>query len=288
MRVRFYDVGQANAALIELPDGRSVLVDAGGDPRQLLRKIGADLGGRPLALVWITHPHGDHLGAAKKILKHFPVGVYVDNGRDAESHRWWWSRDPASAARKEAAHRGAQVATVSPKTPDVPLAANGAALQLSAVVPPEWPRSCVEGNANNCSIGLRIDYCDSSVLFLGDAEAEEQRAFVTIRPATLLLVPHHGSDTSTSAKALETIKPRYAVVSGGDENKYCLPTTGAVKRLNAVLSTPSTSTMPASSSRSADGTCSWTDVPRPDGLWSTAVDGDVVLVTTGDGTFRRE
>jgi beta-lactamase superfamily II metal-dependent hydrolase len=288
MRVRFYDVGQANAALIDLPDGRAILVDAGGDPRQLARKIRADLGDRPLTLVWITHPHADHLGAAKKVLKHFRVGVYVDNGRDAESHRWWWSRSPASAARKEAAHRGARVATVSPMTPDVPLAGNGAALQFSEVVPPEWPRSCVEGNANNCSIGLRIDYCDSSVLFLGDAEAEELRALATIRPATLLLAPHHGSDTSTSAKALETIRPRYAVVSGGDQNKYCLPTAGAVKRLNAVLSSPSTSRMPASSGRLADGTCSWTDVPRPDSLWSTAGDGDVTLVTTGDGKFRRQ
>jgi competence protein ComEC len=288
MRVRFYDVGQANAALIDLPDGRAILVDAGGDPRQLVRKIRADLGDRPLALVWITHPHADHLGAAKKILKQFRVGVYVDNGRDVETGHWWWSRTPAGTARREATRRGVHVATVSPKKPDVPVAANGTALQFSAVVPPEWPRSCVEGNANNCSIGLRIDYCDSSVLFLGDAEAEEQRAFGAIRPATLLLVPHHGSDTSTAAKALETIRPRYAVISGGDQNKYCLPTAGAVKRLNAALSSPSTSTMPASSSRSADGTCSWTYVPRPDGLWSTAVDGDVTLVTTGDGTFRPE
>jgi competence protein ComEC len=181
MPVRFYDVGQANAALIDLPDGRAVLVDAGGDPRQLVPKIRADLGDRPLALVWITHPHADHLGAAKTILKHFPVAVYVDNGRDVGTRRWWWSRSPASAARKEAARRGVHVATVSPKTPDVPLNANGTALRFSAVVPREWPRSCVEGNANNCSVGLRMDYCDSSVLFLGDAEAEEQRAFAAIR-----------------------------------------------------------------------------------------------------------
>jgi competence protein ComEC len=288
MRVRFYDAGQANAALVELPDGRAVLVDAGGDPRQLVRKVRTDLGNRPLALLWITHPHADHIGAAKKILKHFPVGVYVDNGRDVETCRWWWSRCPAKAARKEAARHGARVATVSPRTPDVPFDANGTALQVSAVVPPEWPRSCVDGNANNCSVGLRIDYCDSSVLFLGDAEAEELRAFATIRPATLLLVPHHGSETSTSAKALEAIRPRYAVVSGAEQRRYCHPTAGAVRRLNAALSSPSTSTMRASSSRSADGTCSWTDVPRPDGLWSTAVDGDVVLVTTGDGKFRRE
>lgn len=288
MRVRFYDVGQANAALVDLPDGRVVLVDAGGDPRQLVRKVRADLGARPLALVWITHPHADHLRAAKKVLGEFRVGVYVDNGRDVETGHWWWARTPAGAARREAYRRGVMIATVSPKTPDVPLAANGTALRFSAVIPPEWPRSCVEGNANNCSAGLRIDYCDSSVLILGDAEADEQRAFAMIRPATLLLVPHHGSDTSTSAKALEAIRPRYAVISGGDQNKYCLPTAGAVKRLNAVLSSPSTSTAPASAGRSADGKCSWTDVPRPDGLWSTAVDGDVTLVTTGDGAFRRE
>jgi len=288
MRVRFYDVGQANAALIDLPDGRAILVDAGDQRGQLLGKLRADLGGRPLALLWITHPHADHVGGAKDILKQFQVGVYVDNGRDVESGRWWWSRSPAGVVRQEAARRGVQVATVSPKAPGVPFAGNGTALQVAAVVPPEWPRSCVEGNANNCSIGLRIDYCDSSILFLGDAEAEEQRAFGAIRPANLLLVPHHGSDASTSAKALDVLKPRYAVISGADQSKYCHPTAGAVKRLHSIISSTSASTMPASMGKLADGTCAWTDVPRPDGLWSTAVDGDVVLVTTGDGTFRRE
>lgn len=288
MRVRYYDVGQASAALIDLPDGRAILVDAGDQRGQLLGKLRADLGGRPLALLWITHPHADHLGVARDVLKKFTVRTYVDNGREVASGRSWWSLGPASAARREAGRRGVHVETVSPKTPNVPLGGNGTALRLSAVVPPEWPRSCVEGNANNCSIGLRIDYCDSSVLLLGDAETEEQRAFTEIRPATLLLVPHHGSDTSTSAKALEAFRPRYAVISGGDRNKYCTPTAGAVKRLNYIINSTSTSTMAAASSRSADGTCSWTDVPRPDGLWSTAADGDVVLVTTGDGMFRRE
>lgn len=117
-------------------------------------------------------------------------------------------------------------------------------------------------------------------------------------PVTLLQVAHHGSDTSTSPAFLGRVKPRYAVLSAGkpDEGlnrEYCHPRAIVVRRLSRVLGGETSST-PASTLQAFDGercdraeSSDWISVPSSDALWATERDGDVVLTTTGDGTFRR-
>jgi glyoxylase-like metal-dependent hydrolase (beta-lactamase superfamily II) len=46
--------------------------------------LARDLGDAPIDLLWITHPHSDHIGGAVDVLNHFSVKAYVDNGRDLE------------------------------------------------------------------------------------------------------------------------------------------------------------------------------------------------------------
>jgi glyoxylase-like metal-dependent hydrolase (beta-lactamase superfamily II) len=77
MSVHFYDAGQALAALVTLPDGRRVLVDAGESPKRagcgapckawhqrVMDGLKADIGTGPLELLWITHQHSDDMTAA--------------------------------------------------------------------------------------------------------------------------------------------------------------------------------------------------------------------------------
>ncbi len=97
LRVHFYNVSQALSALVELPDGRKILVDAGDTTvregcgedcgvahKHLMDKLTSDLAGGSIDLMWITHQHSDHMGGAVDILKHFKVTSYADNGRDEE------------------------------------------------------------------------------------------------------------------------------------------------------------------------------------------------------------
>jgi competence protein ComEC len=298
MTVRFYDVGEALAVLIELPDGRHVLVDTGDDPnrsgcgaacetasRHLVDSLRSDLRGAPIDLVWITHPHSDHVGGAPAVLESFPVAAYVDNGRDQ-------GKPEVRRARRAAEARGVPVHVVEPGSADVPLAAPEG-VRIRALVPPAWPPSCAH-DANECSIGLRIDWGASSVLLTGDAEHEEERQLDPGGPVTLLQVAHHGSETSTSPGFLVRARPRYAVISSGrpDEGMnrdYCLPRAIVVKRISRVLGGAAARPL-----RSFDGELcdratpeDWVAVPASERLWATARDGDVVLATTGDGTFRR-
>ena len=79
LTVRFLDVGQGDATLIQHPDGTAVLFD-GGPPEagvtRLLRKAGV----RRLALVVATHPSRDHHGGLAAVLRRFPVDALLDGG----------------------------------------------------------------------------------------------------------------------------------------------------------------------------------------------------------------
>jgi competence protein ComEC len=299
MRVRFYDAGQALAALVELPDGRRVLVDAGEDPdragcrecaawhERVLAGLRRDLAGAALDLLWLTHPHSDHLGGAKAVLQAFPVKALVDNGEDLD-------RRGPKGVREAASERGVPVTVVAPGRTELPLASTER-VRLRAVVPDRWPHAC-SSHANDCSVGLRIDYCRSSVLFVGDAEADEEARLDPLGPVTLLQAGHHGSDTSSSGAFLSRITPSWAVVSAGRRGEgtnrtYCHPRKEAVRALSQAVggSAHGVEPLEAWSGESCRGDkegAGWESIPASTRLRTTSRDGEVVLETTGDGVFR--
>jgi competence protein ComEC len=298
MTVTFYDAGQGLAALVELPDGRLVLVDTGESPtrvgcgapcrewhRRVHEGVRRDVGDRRVDLLWITHPHSDHVGGAPRLLADVAVGAYVDNGTGADK--------PLVKEAREAADEAGTVRVVVDEGRRAIPWIQGGGTTLSPVVPERWPPSC-RSNPNDCSIGLRIDYCRSSVLFTGDAEAELE-AVLPSGPVTLLQVGHHGSETSSTEEFLARIRPRYAVVSSGKPGEgtnrtYCHPRKVTALRLTEALGGPGSATV-----RAFDGEVAcrdakethWDATPVSDRLLFTATEGTVVLVTHGDGTFRR-
>jgi len=299
LTIHFYDVAQALAALVDLPDGRHILVDTGdfatragcGAPcataaKHLKMKLKSDLGDDPIAMVWITHQHSDHLGGLPAL--GFPIQVYADNGRDA-------TKAQIKKARAAAKQNGAEVKVVGPDNTDVPIASSGD-VKLTALVPSKWPADC-DSDPNDCSIVLRVDYCDSSIMFTGDAEEGEESVFDP-QPVTLLQVGHHGSDTSTSAPFLAKVKPKYAVISVGKKNAgmnktYCHPRLLTVQALTNSMGGAGAEKIEAFDAESAvscrkQKAKNWKKIAAADNLWCTARDGDVVLTTTGDGVFKRD
>src|SRR5690606_9926862 len=87
---------------------------------------------------------------------------------------------------------------------------------------------------NNKSIVNRLVFGNTSFLFTGDAELSTENKILqrgyNIK-SDVLKVGHHGSDTSTSEKFLETISPKHAIISVG-ENSYGHPTSAVLNRLN--------------------------------------------------------
>jgi competence protein ComEC len=104
--------------------------------------------------MWITHQHADHMNAATTIMGRFPVKAYVDNGYPSAAH--------TAATNSHILHTA---------TDELPIPA--APVKIAPFLPSGKVKSC-PSNQNNCSIGLRIEYCSSSILFVGDAENEEE------------------------------------------------------------------------------------------------------------------
>lgn len=303
MTVRFYDVGQGLAALVELPDNRVILVDTGDNParseeqchgacaawhQRLMSDLGRDLAGRPIELLWITHQHSDHLGGAVDVLEHFQVSHLVDNGEEPK-------KEEVVRLHRAAASRGVPVMVVAPGKTALPIEGSPS-VRLSAVVPTAWPHDCTK-EPNDCSIGLRIDDCSSSVLFVGDAEKSEEGVLAPLAPVTLLQVGHHGSDTSSSVAFLDRVQPKYAVISAakkgeGTNEEYCHPRRSVIDRLTSRTGGPGAGAVTSFDGSKGCGKKTeaehWQETPGSAHLWITARDGDVVLSTTGDGVFTRK
>jgi competence protein ComEC len=280
LKVHFYDVGQALSALVTFPDDKHWLVDAGtgaaGASTKFRKALAADLAGKPIDVMWITHQHADHMNSAKYILDKLKVTAYVDNGN-------------SSAARALAKTKG----ILHGPTDDLPVPATP--VKITPFLPSSPVKSC-KSNENNCSIGLRIEYCSSSILFIGDAEKDEEALLPQDQTATLLQVGHHGSPTSSSPPFIKAVKPQYAVISVGKPRTgtnagYCHPNAATIETLNSVL--PEGGTKPLEAFKLTDckhkgaSKKNWTKAAANERIWATERDGDVTLETTGDGNFHR-
>jgi competence protein ComEC len=240
LRVVFIDVGQGDATLVILPDGRSLLVDAGGlsigapqDPEhgpafdvgeRVVARVLRACGVRRLETFVITHPDPDHLGGGRFVLRRFaPRAVW--EGVPVPPH-------PARAIVRDlarAAGREWRTVTAGDRV-------EIAGVEISVLHPPmpEWERQRVR---NDDSVVLALRYHDVATILPGDIGREgEPGALRYFEPApiTILKAPHHGSATSSTPAFLDALKPRAVIFSAGRRNPFGHPTPAVVERYRAL------------------------------------------------------
>lgn len=209
----FIDVGQGDAALITLPGGENILIDAG------TRKNGAALcsylneaGVDSIDVMILSHPHEDHIGGAPAVLDAFTVDKVIMPDVTAQTSIF---RTTLEAIADEGCDT--EIAK-----PDGTLTAGGSVFTFLG------PITCDEEELNNSSIVAKLTYGDTSFMFTGDAESDEEWEILgTYRTEALdsdvLKVGHHGSSTSTSKAFFRAVSPSIAVISCGQANDYGHP-----------------------------------------------------------------
>lgn len=215
--VHFIDVGQADAALV-LCDGEAMLIDGGnrGDSDLIyayLQKLSVD----HLEYIVATHAHEDHMGGLSGALNYATVDT---------------AYCPVTQYGSQVFSNFVKYLEQQDKSITVPAAGDTFTLG-SAQVQVIGPINSTD-DTNNTSIVLRLVYGETSFLFTGDAEREEEQDILNAGytlSSTVLKVGHHGSDTSTSYPFLREIMPEFAVISVGTGNSYGHPTEATLSRL---------------------------------------------------------
>jgi competence protein ComEC len=226
LRVTYLDVGQGNAAVVELPEQGAILIDGGGFPGSPF-----DVGRNVVApYLWhrrihrleaivLSHAHPDHFRGLGFIAAHVPVKEFWYPGIPAA--------DPDFATLMETLGRKG-VPALGPREILSPRVIQG--VEIGVLHPsPETlseSRAFTYSDHNKLSLVLRLRYGQISFLFPGDIDSEvEGRLLVLpgIEPTQVLLAPHHGSRFSSSLPFLERLKPRIAVFSVGFGNPFRFP-----------------------------------------------------------------
>lgn len=222
MHVRFFDVGQGDAALIVAPDGSDILIDGGPDGR-ILEYLGRSLvpSDRTLELVVLTHPHADHLIGLLEVLKHYKVDAVMMTGVDhsTEVYKEWLLKI-----------KNKGIPVIHPKEGDSYLYGGMELKVLAPFVNYDGRRIVHDspgegGGFNETSIVLLADYGDAELLLMGDAGSETEKKILkeTDIGADILKVGHHGSKYSTTPEFVNYLRPRFAIISSGILNKYGHP-----------------------------------------------------------------
>ena len=221
MSVSFLDIGQGDCTFVNLPDGKTLLVDAAnsGDGDEIaayLKKNGA----KKLDYIVATHPHADHIGGMAEVISSFEVGqIFAPKIASSDI--------PTTKAYENF------LLSVKDKGLKITTAKGGSTLFEGEGYKADCfaPNKEKNEGLNNYSIVFKLTYGKNTFLFTGDAERELESEILYKKynlSADVLKVGHHGSSSSTTPKFLKAVSPDYAVISCGKDNSYSHPHTETV------------------------------------------------------------
>ncbi|HLP18028.1 MAG TPA: DNA internalization-related competence protein ComEC/Rec2 [Bacteroidota bacterium] len=249
LRVTFFDVGQGDAALVEFPDGQSLLIDAGA--RSPVYDAGENVivpglrrrGIGTLSAMLLTHVHDDHAGGVRSVYSEIgadriimPAGVpgfniqrlLMPNPTDAD-----FSKDSAACV------------PVSVMNGHIYSVRRGDTIFINAdtriyVLHPGAESTVNESEDtldafNNTSVVLRICYGKISFILMGDAERDVEEELCSrygdFMNSPVIKLGHHGSSTSSTQMLLQSVSPLHAVISVGRFNVFRHPSPSVIRRL---------------------------------------------------------
>jgi competence protein ComEC len=235
LRVDFLDVGQGDAALITMPDGATLLVDGGGRPGFLstgeqsardVRSIGEMVvaeylwwrGLDHVDYILATHADADHIDGLNDIVRNFKVRSALVGRmaqQDAEFSKF--------------------VSTLRATGTPLQLVQAGDVVDFGSVkMTVLWPSAAGANRSNNNdSVVLRLDLGSISVLLTGDVEREAEAQILASNSnvaVDVIKVAHHGSKTSSTADFVKAVKPRFAIISVGQQSMFGHPHREVVER----------------------------------------------------------
>lgn len=212
-RVEMLDVGQGLAVLVETAD-QLLLYDSGPGDGRGLDVVAAIVApavaatGKPLTSVIISHGDHDHSGGLSSLRNLYPQADFYLNRP--------------------------KITGVTPCTSSQHIRLSRAVgLSIEVLHPnPELPYL---GNDSSCVLLFKSG--DFQWLFTGDISKVVEQRLLRLYPqlrANVIMVPHHGSASSSGNSFVTALKPSLALISSGHGNRFKLPSSAVVDRYAAV------------------------------------------------------
>jgi competence protein ComEC len=217
LKITFLDVGQGDSSVIELLDGKTMVIDTGRTGRETASFL-KYRGKEAIDAVVLSHIHTDHTGGLDYLIKRFKVKELWDNGRLIFPEKF------LANIRHRTLNRGDIV--------------EGKGYGIYVFHPyPEFYTLYRNENieADNNSLVMKIEGKNESFLFTGDIEEEAEEDVVHLGKwlkSNVIKVPHHGSKTSAYKPFFEAVSPDVAIISVGRDNPFGHPHKETLEALN--------------------------------------------------------
>lgn len=231
-----WDVGQGAASTLLLPGNQVIVVDVPGHRGSRFNggtTVAAGLRALGLShvdVLVLSHAQSDHLGGALSLLRGVNhVGeVWLPDVPDAHADK-----------RVKAIEDYAESHAISVRW----MAQGDVWKYQSTLLTVLWPpRLHDPANSNNTSLVLRATLAAEagkgvSMLWPGDIEAVAERGLLqaqaNLQPVDVMLMPHHGSRSSSHAGFVQRLRPAIVIAQTGVANRYGFPSAIVVQRYQA-------------------------------------------------------
>ena len=218
------DVGQGLCQVVELPDGKILVSDTGGARffdmgKKVVAPYLRRLGVRRIDILALSHPEQDHAGGAPALLRQFDVGEVWLNTDD----------NPALSAWSELSNLALErhVPVIRWKDPSLVFLGRGAEIEVLPCT------KCPVGLSRNARcLVFRLGYRGRHVLMTGDMDTWREERIVSSHEvrSEVMVIPHHGSRSSSSLSFIQAVSPSVALCPVGYKNAFRLPSASVLAR----------------------------------------------------------
>lgn len=223
LEIDVIDVGQGDSILLKSPDGNTALID-GGDEGAGKRKILPWLrenGVQHLDFCLATHGHRDHIGGLDEVLEKVPSRVFY------LSPKIDWDTQVVKDF----------ISKLSKLSVPYQRITQGKKFKFGKSVQIQVFNAAGNLSENDDSLVLRVSYGKKVILLTGDLSAKGEEILSDKQPhllrANLVKVGHHGSNYASMMPFLAQIKPKVAVISDGENNRFGHPGADTLNRLHS-------------------------------------------------------
>ena len=238
LKIYFVDVGQGDSTCIVTPKNKVILIDGGGNSKdenydigkQILLPYLLDKKINKIDYCIVSHFDSDHCGGLMYILKNLKVKNIII-GKQYEEYENY------KEFIKIAKDKKINIRVVE--------AGEKITIEKNLYIDVLWPinrkKMVIQNAINNNSLVFKLRYINFSMLFTGDIEEIAEKEILDnykenteLLKSTILKVAHHGSKTSSTKEFINIVKPKYAVIGVGKDNKFGHPSNVTIENLKTI------------------------------------------------------